>query len=147
MKKMIIRAGIGLAMTLLLAVASVVPAHALSGSGYNNTLPYETGCGAGAYVISSRAIHGGTVSMVYSPGCGTNWVEWYGPVTWTQKGMTNGSVSTTKEQDYAGWSYSRQIYAPGTEIAGGLILFGYGDSISEGWTVTCGSTCSWNRVI
>ena len=131
---------------VLLSLSLASPAQALSGAQYNNTLPYQTGCGSGAYVISSRAILGGTVSMVYSPTCQTNWVEWYGPVRYTNKKMWN-PVTTAAEADTASWSYSRQVYAPGTTVARAEIYV-WGDSSgtwSQGWSVTCGSTCSWNQ--
>lgn len=132
-----------------LSLLGAGPAAALSGTGYNNTLPYDTGCGSGAYVISSKAISGfGTASMVYSPSCGTNWMEWYSPGTnyyvWKSTGV-NGSW-TTVEKDWGAWSYGRQMYAPGTTVATGSITIA-GSTVGwyQNWNVTCSSTCTWTR--
>lgn len=139
-------ASIAVAAMIMSATALVgaAPANALSGPGYNNTLPYESGCGQGAYVISSKAILGGTVSMVYSPSCQTNWLEWYGPVRFTSKKMVQ-PASTSSENDTASWSYSRQVYAPGTTVARGEIYVWTDASGTgaQGWSVRCGSTCAW----
>lgn len=139
-----------LAAVLTAALATSAPASAQSGSGYNNTLPYETGCGSGAYVISSQRpwANGPIMSMVYSPRCGTNWVEWYAPDTnyYVQKWMW-GPVQTTSENDWGSWSYSRQVYAPGTTVAKGAITFGQSTiGWMQNWSVVCGSTCTWTRV-
>ncbi|MBU2698818.1 hypothetical protein [Pimelobacter sp. 30-1] len=142
-------------VTAVLAVGALLaapqPAHA-AGSSYNNTLPYETGCGSGAYVITSKALPGGTASMVYSPRCGTNWMEWYGDARWTHKGMGFSRTSgwTTNEADKASWSYSRQIYAPGSTVAWGHITTVVSPSspanaYQQEWYVKCGATCSWIR--
>ena len=142
------RAIIGVTAVLVAAassVATVMPAEALTGSQYNNTLPYPTGCGQGAYVITSRAILGGTASMVYSPRCGTNWIEWWGPYRTTVKTMYQPAKTST-ETDTASWSYSRQVYAPGTAVARGEIwvwVDNTGYSGAQGWSVRCASTCSW----
>ncbi|WP_146082653.1 DUF2690 domain-containing protein [Rathayibacter sp. AY2B3] len=130
---------------VLLALTMATPAQALSGSGYNNTLPYQQGCGRGAYAISSKAILGGTVSMVYSPTCQTNWLEWYGPSRYTSKKMYQ-PVQTAAENDTASWSYSRQVYAPGATVARGEIYVwvdNTGRNGSQAWSVRCGSTCEW----
>ncbi len=130
---------------VLLALTVATPAQALSGSGYNNTLPYQQGCGQGAYVITSKAILGGTVSMVYSPKCQTNWLEWYGPNRFTSKKMVQ-PATTANENDTATWSYSRQVYAPGTSVARGEIYVwvdNTGMNGAQGWSVRCGSTCEW----
>lgn len=127
-----------------LSLVGAQPASAVSGSGYNNTLPYETGCAAGAYVITSRAILGGTVSMVYSPRCTTNWVEWYGPQRHTTKTMVQ-PAKTSSETDTAGWSYSRQVYAPGATAARAEVWV-WGNAAgtyAQGWSVRCSTTCSW----
>ncbi len=131
----------------LLSLAAAAPAHALTGSQYNNTLPYEQGCGQGAYVITSKAIFGGTASMVYSPKCQTNWIEWYGPSRFTSKTMHN-PARTAAENDTAGWSYSRQVYAPGATVARGEIIV-WGNAAGSGsqwWSVRCSSTCQWALV-
>lgn len=139
-----ITGAIAATFAILLALTMATPAQALSGSGYNNTLPYQQGCGQGAYVITSKAILGGTVSMVYSPKCQTNWLEWYGPKRFTSKKMVQ-PTTTANENDTATWSYSRQVYAPGTTVARGEIYV-WADaagSWSQGWSVRCGSTCEW----
>lgn len=138
-------------MALLWSVnlATAAPAQALSGSGYNNTDPYATGCGGGAYVVSSKNLGGwGTGSMVYSPKCGTNWVEWYAPGTnyyiwkWMQ-----APVGTTVEYDWGSWSYGRQVYAPGNTVATGNITIARSTvGWAQQWRVTCGSTCTWQRI-
>lgn len=141
----ILNGAVALGIAAASVVATATPAAALSGSQYNNTLPYQTGCGQGAYVISSRAILGGTASMVYSPRCGTNWLEWSGPYRTTYKTMYQ-PVKTATEKDTASWSYSRQVYAPGATVARGEIYVwvdNSGLSGAQGWSVRCGSTCTW----
>jgi len=130
-------ATMGLVLAVGLAPAS---AHPL-----DNTLPYPSGCGSGAYVITSKAILGGTASMVYSPTCQTNWLEWYGPYRYTWKRMYQ-PVTTAAEIDTATWSYSRQVYAPGATVARGEIIVwvdNTGLHGSQWWSVRCGTTCEW----
>lgn len=124
-------------LTLSIGVAPA-SAHPLDG-----TLPYAS-CGSGAYVISSKAILGGTASMVYSPTCQTNWLEWYGPVRFTSKKMFE-PVATGTENDTASWSYSQQVYAPGATVARGEIWVwaNAAGTSAQGWSVRCGTTCQW----
>jgi hypothetical protein len=52
------------------------------------------------------------------------------------------------KNDTASWSYSRQVYAPGTTVARGEIwvwVDNTGMNGAEGWSVRCGATCEWVR--
>ncbi|WP_215815244.1 DUF2690 domain-containing protein [Pimelobacter sp. 30-1] len=135
------------------STASFRSGAALAGASYNNKLPYESGCGSGAYVITSKAIMGGTASMVYSPRCQTNWIEWWGPKRLIKKKMVpgfqdNAAGQTAWENDVATWSYSRMLYAPGnTKVTGSFYIFpGTQPTSSQWWQVRCGARCDWIHV-
>lgn len=78
MKRLSVLTAGAVVATLLLFVP-----QAASASGYDYTDPVATGCASGAYVVaSSNALDNlnqveGYVELVYSPACGTNWVNAY----------------------------------------------------------------------
>jgi len=106
----------------------IAPASAATGYGLDGTLPDGAGsyCMNGASVIYSTPIRvGGTGAQVgtmqirYSSSCGTNWVraENESPYLQTAKSIYRDPSPTDQwvhDTDFTyGWSYSRQIYAPG----------------------------------
>lgn len=132
-----------LLITAAVAVASLgatVPAHADTASNYFNTDPYTTGCGKGAYIITSKAVPGGTAFVAFSPKCKTNWVEYSGKNQWTTKSIKRHPGWTRFEKDKAGWSYSMQVYAPGNTTVNGYISVG-----GKEFHVTCSTKCSWHQ--
>lgn len=108
--------------------AGVAPAFALSGHQLDGTYPDASGsyCMNGASRIYQAPIRvGGTGASVgtfevwYSSSCGTNWVRAYNgsPFAHTFKTIRwlNNPPYREQETDYAwGWTYSGQIYAPGS---------------------------------
>lgn len=131
----------GVAAAALLLAATSLPASAAES--HNNTLPYESGCAANKFVLSTYNIKGGTISVVYSRTCGTNWVEWNGPAIETTKtlrksGSAGAMVYTTPETDYTSWAYSRQLNAPGNTQIEAFVNVG-GTAV---W-VACSATCTW----
>lgn len=128
--------------TVALACGFVLanPGTAQAAPHHHNTLPYPTGCGANAVVISRHHFAGGTASVVYSRNCGTNWIEWYGPAIETGKGISAGTNWALPEWDYTRWAYSRQVSAPGSTPIDGWIWAG-----NQGWDVHCEWTCTWTR--
>ncbi|MDO5067459.1 MAG: hypothetical protein Q4D96_09295 [Propionibacteriaceae bacterium] len=134
-------ATLAVACGLLLAnpgAASAAPHH-------HGTLPYPTGCGANAVVISRQNMAGGTASIVYSRTCGTNWVEWYGPAIRTVKSTYAGTSWTTPEWDHTRWAYSRQVSAPGSTPIEAFIQVFPPNGPMEDWGVRCQWTCTWTR--
>jgi hypothetical protein len=90
---------------------------------------------SGSYAIASRAVSGGTVSIMASPNCATNWVQYSGVTqTTTKYGKASGKSWTRTEVDYAARSWSLQSYAPGTTAYTGVIKIG---------TTTTTANCSW----
>lgn len=136
---------------LALVASATIPAIAVLGgaasqaqaSPYWNTDPYLTGCGRGAYVITSHAVPGGTAFVAYSPRCNTNWVEYSGSRQWTTKSIKTTQSEpfwTNFENDYAGWSYSMQVYAPGdTQVQGYIRVQG------REFHVWCSTRCNWHE--
>jgi hypothetical protein len=125
--------------SMVWGVAPPASAATCSGTGCNNTLPYATGCNSGASLIHTYYVAGGRFDMFYSGTCQTNWIQWSGPnvCTWKRVQSAYGSW-TTWEIDQATWSYSRQIYAPGTttvdvEWAVGSTDYGNGTCGGGAW--------------
>lgn len=134
--------------TLVLACGLLLtsPGTASAAPHHHGTLPYPTGCGRNAVVISRQNMAGGTASVVYSRTCGTNWIEWYGPAIYTYKTLHAGGRWAGYEEDYTGWAYSKQAYAPGsTPIAGGITVSSP-NGHWENWNFECQWTCSWRLV-
>lgn len=131
-----------LAAIVLIAILSVVchpvAAHA-SGTGYNNTDPYSTGCSAGASKIHTYYVSGGQFDMYYSGACATNWIQWSGANVCSWKRVQSAYGSWTQwEIDQSVWSYSMQIYAPGStavqvEWAVGSAAYGGGTCGGGAW--------------
>lgn len=132
-------ATIVLACGLLLAS----PGTAQAASHHFDTLPYPSGCGRNAVVISRQNMAGGTASVVYSRNCGTNWIEWYGPAITTAKSISAENRWTQPEWDSTGWAYSRQVSAPGSTPITGWIKVFRPSGFAEHWQVECQWTCTW----
>ena len=124
------------ALAILGATLGFAPAAQASGTGYNNTDPYGTHCNVGASKIHTRYVGGGQLDMFFSGSCGTNWIQWTGPNVCTWKRVQSAYGSWTQwERDQAAWSYSMQIYAPGStsvEVEYAVTNAGYGGG-------TCGA--------
>lgn len=129
-----------------IGLAGLAPTAAATGTSYNNTDPYTTHCNVGASLIHTYYTGGGRFDMFYSGSCGTNWVQWTGPNVCTWKRVQSAYGSWTQwEKDKATWSYSMQIYAPGTttvdveyaiaspSYGGGTCDGGAWDYASHGW--------------
>lgn len=113
--------------------ASAAPSHHV-------TDPYRTGCTSGAFVIGSRSVPGGTIRVFSSPRCGTNWVEYQGINQWTSKTTSSYSHGTPgiPEMDVAPWSYSMQVYAPGTTSIGVQVKVQ-----GKTFNAICNNGCRW----
>lgn len=88
--------------------------------------PISTGCISGSYVITNIPIinqkyneYQGTIQLMHSPNCGTNWINLIGNVAGNSYGA-NISKYTVAGGGYntyvynVGSSSSRMVYAPGT---------------------------------
>jgi len=118
---------------------AVAPAPVHAAASHENTNPYTTGCVTGSYAISSKAVSGGTVSIMASTKCATNWVQYSGATqTTTKYGKAAGKNWTNTEVDNAAKSWSLQSYAPGTTAYTGVIKIG-----NTTTTATCGNGCTW----
>ena len=131
--------------TLALACGLLLtdPGTAQAAPHHHNTLPYPTGCGRNAVVISRQNMAGGTASVVYSRNCGTNWIEWYGPAIETSTTIAVGGAWTDREWDHTRWAYSRQVSAPGSTAIEGHVWVLPHDGLGENWSVHCRWTCTW----
>ncbi|WP_216914134.1 hypothetical protein [Nocardia noduli] len=131
---------LGLAVTAVAAIsiAGLAPAAEASPA-HNNTDPYSTGCNSGASLIHTYYTSGGRFDMFYSGTCQTNWIQWTGPNVCTWKRVQSPYGSWTQwEKDKATWSYSMQIYAPGSstvdvEWAVGSPAYGNGTCDGGAW--------------
>lgn len=108
-----------------LTIANVAPASATSGYGYDGTDPSATGCSNSAITIASGTLtdpftHAATGNweVRYSNVCGTNWVRAYSYNSsyivkkWIQR--TSDGYALSDDDVYAGWTWGRQLYAPGS---------------------------------
>ncbi len=118
-----------------------VTSPATASASHFNTDPYTTGCAANSFTLSSKSVSGGTVSILYSRTCATNWVVYKGISQTTSKtGKDHATNKWTRlETDTGTWSYSMQSYAPGTTAYTGQIKVG-----STTTTGTCSTTCAWS---
>lgn len=132
--------------TALAVVASFVTLagapSAEAAAWHQGTLPYETGCAASRMLVpnGTKAVPGGSLRVYYSQACGTNWVEYSGIAQMTAKEVTS-SLGYTREVDYTGYAYSKQVYAPGnSKIQAG--------AFGPGWDIraTCQSSCTWTTL-
>ncbi|MGO4431719.1 DUF2690 domain-containing protein [Paenarthrobacter sp. RAF9] len=110
--------------TIGLILANTAPASA-AGYSYDGTDPAVTGCATGSVPISSGYLKdpftgatSGQWEVRYSSSCGTNWVRAYSYnssyIVQKYVQRTSDGYSVSDNDVYAGWTYSRQIYAPGT---------------------------------
>jgi hypothetical protein len=110
-----------------IVASTVLVAPAANASDYHNGRdPIATGCTSGAYAVSSWPLVNrrynevqGSIQLMYSPGCQTNWINLYGNVngndyravvrvgTVPGGGMNAGFYN-------AGSDYSNMVYAPGS---------------------------------
>lgn len=137
-----------LAITLFAVVALALGATPASAApSHFNTLPYETGCATNKMALSTLETSLGTITVMYSRTCGTNWVEWSGYPSNTSTGKTLRTVGgawTTAEYDTTGWAYSRQVYAPlNTAIEVKILVVRASGSFPTLYTAHCASTCTW----
>lgn len=130
-----------LAVLALLAThlfVSASPAPAATGSVYDGKDPSYNSCVSGSYAIYAKDLYKsnhymGTVQVMYSPRCGTNWVRTYQPYSGSDGGNCVASykrierpkqgnltkfVETENDLDCKGgppigWTYSMMVYAPG----------------------------------
>ena len=123
-------AAAGAALFLAGGLVTMLPATAQAGSSQDNPLegtdPAATGCGVGAYVVKAwdmrNAVYHevqGLAQLVYSPSCGTNWVNVYG----FTPGNTYTVVLTSSVQHRQAWAAAvgagedeatPQSYTPGS---------------------------------
>jgi hypothetical protein len=112
------------ALTGGLMVANLAPASA-AGYSYDGTDPAVTGCANNSKPIASGILkdpftgaNSGQWEVRYSYSCGTNWVRAYSYNSsykvrkYVQRTSDGYAVSDTDV--YGGWTYSRQVYAPGS---------------------------------
>jgi hypothetical protein len=134
---------IGGALTAILAASLTFAPAATAAESHHNTDPITTGCTSGAYVLSSYGMLNkkynqvqGRVDLMYSPRCGTNWVNIYGNVSGNKysasifRGTVPGGGMHALVTNI-GSDYSYQVYAPGstcvtvgsniTDIATGVV--------------------------
>lgn len=88
--------------------------------------PIATGCTSGSYVLSSWAMVNpkynqaqGTIQLMYSPNCGTNWINVYGNVAGNEYGASISKYTVPGDGMSAlvrgvGSDYSNMVYAPGS---------------------------------
>lgn len=127
-----------LVATALLALGTASPANAAYS--HHTKDPYSTGCAASKWALSSKAVPGGTVTVMVSNACGTNWIEYRGKAQYTSKNLTSYNYGSPgyPETDTTAWAYSMQVYAPGTTSVTATVH-------GAGWTAwaRCASTCTW----
>lgn len=106
----------------------------------NDRNPIDTGCTSGAYAVASWPMvntkynqNQGTVQLMYSPGCQTNWINVYGNVSGN---VYEGSIFTGSVPGDTLWArvtnigsdYSLMKYAPGNTC------------VTVGWDILDGAT-------
>ena len=136
--------GMAAAALLPLILSAPAEAHPLDG-----TLPYgQTNCAASKRLIPNGRVwtRGGTISIYWSTTCSTNWVEWSGPSYTVTKEIHTNTAWPFAEIDYGPWSYSKQVYAPGTTAVGGQVQIQWGSTAYTytQWSFACSSSCSWH---
>lgn len=127
------------ALVLAGTLLGAAPA-ANAGTQHFNTNPYSTGCAKTAVAIGARTVSGGTVRVMASRACGTNWIEYRGAVQSTTKAGKDSRTNrwTRTEVDRVGHAVSMQSYAPGTTAYTAYVKIG-----STTTTATCGNGCTW----
>ena len=110
----------------LLAVGFWAAPAASASEGHHGQDPIATGCTSGSYVLASWAMVNekynqaqGTIQLMYSPTCGTNWINLYGNVAGNNYEASISRYSVPGNAMHAfvanvGSDYSPMVYAPGT---------------------------------
>lgn len=126
--------------SVLAIVAFLFAPPAQAAASHWNTDPYATGCAKSSWTLSSRSVPGGTASIKVSNACSTNWIEYSGSKQSTTKTIKDHVTNrwTRNEVDNLPWSYSMQVYGPGTRPITATIKIG-----STTTTATCSVTCAW----
>lgn len=142
----------GLGLALPAAASAAPPTDPSNRSALEGTGPAETGCNAGAYIVKAWDMHNdvynedqGLVQLIYSPACGTNWVNVYG--------FTPGNNYSVKMENtipgiaaYLGGvtagdsAATLQTYAPGAtcvEVAWRIGNLVTGHAEGEGSSILC----------
>ncbi|MFJ4209769.1 DUF2690 domain-containing protein [Paenarthrobacter sp. NPDC089675] len=111
---------------VIAASAMLVAPAANASADHNGRDPIATGCTSGAYVVSSwRLVNSrynevqGSIQLMYSPGCQTNWINLYGTVNGNEYGavvrvgtVPGGGMNAGFYN--SGSDYSNMVYAPGS---------------------------------
>lgn len=137
--------GLGLAMPAMANAASD-PDPSASPLPYEGTYPIETGCNIGAYVVTDWDMHNavynevqGLAQLVYSPACGTNWVNVYGftpgnTYRVVMNGHAEGSRFYETRVGAGGAAATLQTYAPDNTCVDVMWQISNATSmIREGW--------------
>lgn len=141
------------ALVLAGGMALAIPTGAQAAYAYDHpferTDPAETGCNVGAYVVKAwdmrNAVHNevqGLAQLVYSPKCGTNWVNVYGFTTGyfyqvTIQGHQQGNGLYGTGVDPGDSAATLQTYTPGdTCVTVGWSITNVTSQIREGWAST-----------
>lgn len=120
-----------------LSLASSAPASA-AGYSYDGTDPAVTGCAGNSTPIFSGYLTdpftgatSGQWEVRYSYSCGTNWVRAYSYnssyIVKKYVQRTSDGYSVSDNDVYAGWTYSRQVYAPGSTCVNVNVLLSDGN--------------------
>lgn len=122
------------------ALSAGLPTVAVAAPSHFNTNPYTTGCANSAYVLSSKAVSGGTARIMVSRACGSNWIDYQGKVQTTTKAGKDSATGrwTRTEVDSLAHAVSMQSYAPGNTQYVAYIKIG-----STTTTATCSTGCTW----
>lgn len=127
----------------LAVVATLLAPSAQAAASHWNTDPYLTGCAKSSWTLSTRSVPGGTASIKVSNACSTNWLEYSGKKQSTTKTIKDHVTNkwTRNEVDNLPWSYSMQVYGPGTRPITATIKIG-----STTTTANCSVSCTWTSV-
>ncbi|WP_327087335.1 YjfA family protein [Nonomuraea sp. NBC_01738] len=113
------------AATLAVAALTASPAGAATaGHPYDGKDPYTAKCSSGSYAVRSASTRAGTIKLMWSPRCGTNWTEiWVSP-------RKAGSIWVKRSGGKYGYAVER---------------FGYKAGRSHHWgnMVYANNTCAW----
>lgn len=137
------RMNLGLAALFLGLTSTLVTSpHAEAAAAYDGKSPVSTGCMNGAYPAWQGSVwrggYGeiGWVQVMYSPSCKTNWVRsksYIGSVRQSKEitrylsPQNHWGYFREKEVDnYAGWTYSMMVYAPGSTPVSFSVVFTQG---------------------
>jgi Protein of unknown function (DUF2690) len=135
----------GLAAATALALTAL-PMSASGASSYDHKDPYATGCATGSYAVRSAPIDSralgniGTVRLMWSPSCKTNWTDI--SVSSSAKGSIyvyrrNGGAGNVDQFNYSSGRTHRwgnMLYAPGVCAWGSATVAGAGGTNGSGAT-------------